>query len=183
MLASLQLLGFELLELRMVRDPLWRDDEEIPSYVLEFAVGQQRFQRDEKYLVFGCQQSFSMTQPKSRRKKGRPKFKELSYMAAGYLIFPLAVAAEVDGNWGRAIAINCQSILFGVARGIFLQNTGLTGAPFCLPSLNMEEVFDDAFDSVDDDFFCQWVKTGEGNEEMSQLHGITYSIGQRRGTS
>lgn len=180
MLASLQLMGFELLELHMQREPNWNEASEIASYSMNFAAAQQRVLRDNKLIVFTCQQEFSLTPSAPRKKKNTPKYKKLSYLASGYLILPQALAEEADGSWGRKIAINCHSIIFGVARGIILQSTSLSGGVgFSVPSLDMEEVFERAYEDFDDAFFLRWLKTGEGNEEFESARGITYRIRQK----
>lgn len=180
MLVALQLMGFELLELHLQRDPNWNEANEVASYTMDFAVAQQRVLRDNKLIVFSCHQEFSLTPTSPRKKKNVPKYKKLSYLASGYLVLPQSLAEEADGSWGRTIAINCHSIIFGVARGIILQSTSLSGGVgFSIPSLHMEEVFDRAYEAYDEAFFLRWLKTGEGNEEFENARGITYRIRQK----
>ncbi len=180
MLASLQLMGFELLELHLQRDPNWNESDESLSYILAFGAGQQKFIRDNKLAVFACHQEFALTPAHPRRKKSVTKYKKLSYVVSGYLVLPQSLADEADGAWGRTIAINCHSIIYGVARGIVLQSTSLSGGVgFSIPSLHMEEVFDNAYADFDSEFFLRWLKTGEGNEDFASPRGITYHIRQK----
>lgn len=178
MLASLQLMRTELLSLSVERHPAWSDEVDSSHYSLDFAVGFNRaLVANDELMFLTCQQHFVLKSAHPRRKKSVTKFEKIAYVLNGQLILPISLAADIVDEWGFALASNCQSMIFGVARGILLQTTTLTGRNgFMVPSLDMNEMVRRAFEGLDDEFFCEWLRTGKGNDTLGQPRGVTYDL-------